>query len=73
MGNTKLSRVEIENLVDIARKRFCKYGPNYRRNIHQAVADIDQSILLGYEHSHPTVQGQAVTLGLRLTSESLYQ
>ena len=73
MQTTELSRSEIENLVDIARKRFCKYGPDYRRIIHQAVADIDQSILLGYEYSHPTVQGQAVTLGLRLTSERLYQ
>lgn len=73
MQTKKLSRSEVENLMDIARKRFCKHGENYRRNVHQAVADIDQSILLGYEYSHPTVQGQAVTLGLRLTSESLHQ
>lgn len=61
----ELSRAEIETLMDLGRK-FCKYGPDYRRSIHQAVADIDQSILLGYDYSHPTVQGQASTLGLRL-------
>lgn len=73
MQTTQLSQVEIENLVDIARRRFCKHGPDYRRAIHQAVADIDQSILLGCEYNHPTVQGQAITLGLRLSTESLYQ